>query len=426
MIRNLLLTMMCLLLSFPAFPQRGWGGQNAYGPRDTGNQFAEPVYKQLALITNHPDSMRVFFYIKINHDRLQYVVDTDSTSRARYETTTIIRNEDDEIIDSQLRSGELFRQTNSPNDSKNRFHIETVQFLLAKGRYKLFIEIFDKETKQHQRLNKQIEIEMALEETFTLTPILFARQKPSMGITAEHIKPLFPATRLQDDSSLVALFYILSDGRLDHAEVTHRLFKAVSDTVLIDHIQIPIHARIQPVMIHLDSHLEFGKHTLEIEVSGGSLVQKVRNTFYVRWGSHPAFLPDLNLAIRSLVYVTNESILSEVLKKPKEEQAAWLDKFWRERDPDPETEYNGLEDEYYHRVTMTNQRFSTMDGSTIGWQSDRGRIFIIYGIPSDIDHPRIEYGQTTRYEVWYYRSLQRRFVFVDRYGMGDYRLISRQ
>jgi len=61
-----------------------------------------------------------------------------------------------------------------------------------------------------------------------------------------------------------------------------------------------------------------------------------------------------------------------------------------------------------------------------GWRTDRGRTYIIYGPPSEIDTPSTATGGTSRYEIWYYRNLQKRFVFLDRHGNSDYRLISEE
>jgi hypothetical protein len=75
-------------------------------------------------------------------------------------------------------------------------------------------------------------------------------------------------------------------------------------------------------------------------------------------------------------------------------------------------------DEYYLRVEYANENFST---NRDGWETDRGRIYVLYGEPTDIERHPFEINSKP-YEVWYYDHLNRRFVFVDYTGFGDYEL----
>jgi GWxTD domain-containing protein len=55
-----------------------------------------------------------------------------------------------------------------------------------------------------------------------------------------------------------------------------------------------------------------------------------------------------------------------------------------------------------------------------GWRTDRGRVYIIYGPPDDIDAVLFQ-GEQVPYEIWYYYGRgNERFVFADRNGTGDY------
>ena len=103
---------------------------------------------------------------------------------------------------------------------------------------------------------------------------------------------------------------------------------------------------------------------------------------------------------------------------PMRREALFRD-FWKRRDPTPGTEQNELMQEYYYRVEYANTHFST---NRNGWETDRGRIFILYGEPSDVEQHPFEINSKP-YEVWYYNALNRRFVFVDYTGFGDYELV---
>ncbi|MBN1350405.1 GWxTD domain-containing protein, partial [candidate division KSB1 bacterium] len=114
---------------------------------------------------------------------------------------------------------------------------------------------------------------------------------------------------------------------------------------------------------------------------------------------------------------------SEVKKMRKakgKEKSDMFEKFWSERDPTPGTEQNEHMEEYFRRVHYANEVFS---GFREGWKSDMGMVYIILGHPNDIERHPFESGSKP-YQVWYYYDINRKFVFVDETGFGEYRLLS--
>lgn len=118
------------------------------------------------------------------------------------------------------------------------------------------------------------------------------------------------------------------------------------------------------------------------------------------------------------------------------ERESFIDIFWGNRDPDPDTEINEFKEEYYERLAYVNERFSS---GIPGRLTDRGQIYLRWGKPDSIEsHPaggqyeRPYYeggGSTSTYpfEIWFYRYLDGigsglEFEFVDRTGSGEYRL----
>ncbi|MBN2008619.1 GWxTD domain-containing protein [candidate division KSB1 bacterium] len=100
----------------------------------------------------------------------------------------------------------------------------------------------------------------------------------------------------------------------------------------------------------------------------------------------------------------------------------WFNNFWKQRDPTPDTEENELKDEYYQRVAYVSKNFSVPNFQKAGWDTDRGKIYLKYGAPSNIER-RPRSINNPAYEVWSYNSIQRRFIFEDRADFGDFRLV---
>lgn len=78
--------------------------------------------------------------------------------------------------------------------------------------------------------------------------------------------------------------------------------------------------------------------------------------------------------------------------------------------------------EYLQRVLTANEKFRTFGRE--GWLTDRGRVFILYGEPSEIERVPSS-GDVKPHEVWRYLDIENgvEFVFIDRSGFGDYVLV---
>ncbi|HSR49960.1 MAG TPA: GWxTD domain-containing protein [Acidobacteriota bacterium] len=62
----------------------------------------------------------------------------------------------------------------------------------------------------------------------------------------------------------------------------------------------------------------------------------------------------------------------------EEQRRAFIDRFWKRRDPTPETERNEYKESFYERFEYANENFSE---GIPGWRTDRGRVYIIHGPP---------------------------------------------
>jgi len=119
-----------------------------------------------------------------------------------------------------------------------------------------------------------------------------------------------------------------------------------------------------------------------------------------------------------------------------DERERFIEEFWRRRDPDPDTDENEYREEYYERIAYANEHYAS---GIPGWKTDRGRIYIMWGKPDEIEtHPsggaynRESYeggGSTSTYpfERWFYRYLAGvgsgvEIEFVDPTGSGEYRI----
>ncbi|MDH4210396.1 MAG: GWxTD domain-containing protein [candidate division WOR-3 bacterium] len=110
-------------------------------------------------------------------------------------------------------------------------------------------------------------------------------------------------------------------------------------------------------------------------------------------------------------YFLDSRDYKEFLKLPKEGKKAFLDRFWRNQDYYAIVErFEYVEEHYRH-------------GNTPGRKTDRGRIYIKYGVPEDIERPLpMERQESRPYEHWQYPNGEQ-FIFVDLRGANNYVLV---
>jgi GWxTD domain-containing protein len=70
----------------------------------------------------------------------------------------------------------------------------------------------------------------------------------------------------------------------------------------------------------------------------------------------------------------------QLASDPEREQ--FIVQFWVRRNPDPDSLENAFKKEHYWRILFANGNFAS---SVPGWKTDRGRIYIIWGPPDEIE-----------------------------------------
>jgi GWxTD domain-containing protein len=187
------------------------------------------------------------------------------------------------------------------------------------------------------------------------------------------------------------------------------------------------------------SKLESGLYTLIVAVTDPINNESVyrRRNFYVH---NPDIIvareePALSYAESQFTYMTEAELdqkfaeaqylanKSEIqiynLLNSADSKREFLLRFWKTRT----RENPDLIEDYYSRVDYTNENFRS--GGTKGWQTDMGRVYILYGQPDQIE--KFPSGQNENpYEIWQYHNVEGgvEFDFVDTEGFGQYRLVN--
>ncbi len=159
--------------------------------------------------------------------------------------------------------------------------------------------------------------------------------------------------------------------------------------------------------------------------------QKIKRTFKELDNAFKTWLNE------DVVYIISPEERTLFLQlSTNEEREQFIEQFWLRRSSNPDLPDNDFKEEHYRRIAYANEHFAS---GIPGWKTDRGRIYIIWGKPDEIeshptggtyDRPMEEGGgSTTTYpwETWRYRYLegiQENVIleFVDPTGSGEYHL----
>lgn len=250
-------------------------------------------------------------------------------------------------------------------------------------------------------------------------------------------------------AGLPILYYYLeaynlaSSGRTDSVTITSSVFDGAGKELQSQRRNKPrtLNASVEIGTINLSS-LRSGSYTLRLaalDVSDSMIATSTKRFFIYKPGSivdtgRPAVSQDvsdytavpeeaLDEEFAQARYVASDlertqyEGLTAVAAKRK-----FLGEFWQRRNPGPDPAVNSYKSEYMSRVEYAKAHLS--GGLLAGWKSDRGRVYIVYGPPDEIERYPSE-SETLPYEIWSYRSLQGgvMFAFVDRTVTGDFKLV---
>lgn len=113
---------------------------------------------------------------------------------------------------------------------------------------------------------------------------------------------------------------------------------------------------------------------------------------------------ELDNEYEKMIYIlSDEDIKRYEMLKLLNDKRKFLYAFWKSKDLNPNKPILKYKQEYFKRIDEANRMFK--EAYNEGWKTDRGRIFIIYGKPDDIDNHPFQAG-TKSYQVWTYNSVE--------------------
>ncbi len=382
-----------------------------------------PKYYQdfLNYSSDTPGKTRLDVIIQVPYTQIQFVKSGEGFI-ANYTITVSIFDEDkNNLLVEKTWNEKVETKDYDQTISKNNFNIGLRSFGLVPGKYLIRTEVEDRDSKKSTSSENAFHVRDMNGSTRVSDLMLIAHMSVENGknkiipnvsrnVASQKEGIPFYFEIYSDTGKMVTLNYIILDKNDDE------VIKETERRRLVP-------GKNQVFYTIKDSSLSLGSYVLKINIkdSNDDLLASTGKQFISRWIGIPTTVADLDVAVEQLIYIATPDELDKIENaSTKEEKIKAFLEFWKTKDPTPNTEENEIFNEYYRRVAYANESFSHYQK---GWRTDRGMVFIILGPPNNVDRHPFDYDSKP-YEIWEYYDLNKRFIFLDETGFGDYRLIT--
>lgn len=184
----------------------------------------------------------------------------------------------------------------------------------------------------------------------------------------------------------------------------------------VNSINETVNSRIFEFSYPISNFLKSGQYNLSVVgYNNNNITLKTEEQFFIK---NPFYFSDNEYLeiVNRLLYIANDSEIKTLKSAPLNLRDSFWNAFWKKYDPNPATEINEAEQEYFTRIDYCIQNYSRGDK---GYRSDRAKIYMKYGMPDFIEHRPFERASNA-YEIWYYYNINRQFIFVDAHGFGEF------
>lgn len=390
------------------------------------------------------DETRLDVYTRVPYSSLQFITAGDAFE-ARYSITIEVHELEGESRAGNLLLTRTWEQSVRASDfiqtQTDQLYDRTIQSLeLAPGRYLVQFQVddrnsnapyFDELAVNVRDLSGRLAVsDLILIESYdpsenSITPAVSRRvgsEQKNFKLfyeiysdRAQEVRIEREVVRVRKSSGPPSVKSLLGFGRsdeLDNAEVSYQetepreIRRGRNQFV----VEIPM------------DEFKVGEYIARVTVSSddGSLVRQAEKPLILQWTGLADHVRDLSEAIAQLRYIAKGRDIEYIRDgRTEQERLTRFREFWRKRDPTPGTDRNERMEEYYYRIAYANQQYGTFDE---GWKTDRGQIMVLFGEPDFVERHPFNFN-VKPYEVWFYYRIGRRFIFIDRTGLGDYELM---
>ena len=390
-------------------------------------------HSETIIIPDVNKNLNLFYTYKIPYNRLVFERDNGEYS-AGLRVLVEVSDSSADLIDRDIKDTELSVNNFEATNERGLFLQDFLKFNLSAGRYTLRTTITDLNSQNELKLEPAVIDLIKADEEMVLHPLVIesANDKCEIknaftlanfgGAVPFSPKDYHLVIPLRDTTlENISVTIINNEDTLVNQEISE--FYTVSigiSTCNTDLVLLPDDENIITknfVVRNVNRKLIEGKVSLSVKFRDGDSEEFNSE---VIWIDKPFSLRDPVMAIEYLNFIAPDSIIYGLLSVDKYEYPKVLYQYWTSFDPTPESSFNQLMTEYYRRIDYAAKEFRGL-GKDNGIKTDRGMVYIRFGKPDEVERSSNNQGQVV--ETWTYKNPERKFVFVDKRGLGNFTLV---
>jgi len=365
-----------------------------------------------------------------------YVIENGDKLMTKYSLSLTLQNLDDGTAETLSHVDSADVGNAAPGATVDN---PLIRFAFRKrpGNYRVAIQVTDKVTNHAVHIDRELVVPDYAEQRLLLSDLQIATSitnTTDSGLLVKNGKRVVPNVSHAVNAAKENLLQVYSEVyNLDYA-ADNRLNQFRTTFLITDHYG----REVKRLYLTFDKPGESCAYGVGIPIRGIAsgaytltfIVEDLDNAQITTRDAHFTLIrptSDMNdkeftKTLEQLKYIVDEQDLEALRLLPAHKRLAGLQRLWEKLDPIPETEQNEMMIEFYRRLYYTNQYFDHNVGE--GWQTDQGKIYIQNGPPDSIERVFAdENSATSVYEIWEYHELDRKYIFVDSWGVGDFQLV---
>ncbi|HDP97576.1 MAG TPA: GWxTD domain-containing protein [bacterium] len=366
---------------------------------------------------------RLDVYISFANDILQFVKEKQGDFSASYELVVSVFDRKNNLVKEFSEVNKIsvadFQMTNDRQLSNNHKY----SYHLSPADYKLIINLTDHDTQKTLNREKKIAKNDFVVDNVLLSDVLFGKE---LSITTDGEIADFTVNLtnsfVNPDSSFWAYFEMYPQSKKDSLQLRYQIVNANGEAIAQKKVVFLPTRDIMPYLLDLSQFVKVSGHYTVIINAFQLQAYSNRAKFSVNWKNSQFAKMNVDLMLRTMrdyIPTKDYKYLEGASDSARKE---YFVNYWKERNPTPGSKRNELFDEFNRRVEFANNHFAVNALKLDGWETDRGKIYIKYGPPTNVER-NVEQINMPPYEIWYYQHLNRRFIFEDKMGSGNFRLI---
>ena len=375
------------------------------------------------------------FYLLIPGGQLAFNSESDGGKAAGFTVSlSILAASGDTLHHERLQ-----RRTILPGDDAGpgaSSVIDVIPVTLRPGRSSLSVVVADEGSKREGVVQTQFPVRQYGEDALTVSDIALGTDLSRTSGTDRFVKNGFRITPnvmgrvLENDPTLHVYFETYNLAPVpEGGRTTFSTFYSIQDTVGSEVMPLPGRRAEKPGGSSVTAEsldlkgLQPGEYSLVVMVRDDLNRQTAtREKQFSLIPTRPA-LGGLTLDADALAryhdgikYLAEEAELRDFEGRDPAGKRQFVIDFWQARDPSPGTPENEFALEHFKRMAQADKLFS--EGRAKGSDTDRGRVYILYGPPSEIERSDVR-AIGKNHVIWIYQTTGHyQFVFVDRRGNG--------